>query len=88
VKSGEGTVSHNDVSSLNGVLSDREFGLFIALGSYSTESRRYEINRPNFRLIDGEEFVSLILEHYEKFDSRHKGMIPLRRMYVPEPLNQ
>jgi restriction system protein len=87
VKSGEGTVSHNDVSALNGILSDREFGLFVALGSYSTESRRYEINRPNFRLIDGEELVNLILEHYENFDSRHKGIIPLRRMYVPEPLN-
>ena len=88
VKSGEGNVSHNDVSSLNGVLrSDREFGLFIALGSYSPPSRVFEINTPNFRLIDGEEFVNLILEHYEKFDSRHKGMIPLRRMYVPEPLN-
>jgi len=86
VKSGEGTVSHNDVSSLNGILSDREFGLFIALGSYSTESRRYEINRPNFRLIDGPELVDLILEHYENFDSRHKGILPLRRMYVPEPM--
>jgi restriction system protein len=86
VKSGEGTVSHNDVSALNGILSDREFGLFIALGSYSTESRRYEINRPNFRLIDGPELVDLILEHYENFDSRHKGILPLRRMYVPEPL--
>jgi hypothetical protein len=36
------------------ILSDREFRLFIALGAYSTESR-YEINRPNFRLIDGPE---------------------------------
>ena len=86
VKSGEGTVSHNDVSALNGILSDREYGLFIALGSYSTESRRYEINRPNFRLVDGSELVDLILEHYENFDSRHKGILPLRRMYVPEPL--
>lgn len=86
VKSGEGTVSHNDVSALNDILSDREFGLFIALGAYSTDSRRYEINRPNFRLIDGPQLIDLILKHYENFDSSHKGILPLRRVYAPEQL--
>jgi restriction system protein len=88
VKSGEGTISHGDVSALNGNLGDQEFGLFIALGSYSNDARKFEISKPNFRLIDGEELVNLILEYYEKFDSRHKGIIPLKRMYVPEPINQ
>lgn len=35
-------------------------------------------------LIDGEELVDLILEHYEDFDSRYKGFLPLKRVYVPE----
>jgi hypothetical protein len=26
-----------------------------------------------------------ILTHYEKFDSRYKGILPLRRVYVPDP---
>ena len=33
-----------------------------------------------------DELVNLILLHYEKFDSKYKGMMPLKRVYVPEPL--
>lgn len=40
--------------------------------------------RAIFRLIDGDDLVELILEHYEEFDSRYKGLMPLRRVYVPE----
>lgn len=36
------------------------------------------------RLIDGDELVALIFQHYERFDARHKGLLPLRRVYVPE----
>jgi restriction system protein len=28
--------------------------------------------------------VDLIFEHYEELDPRYKGMIPLKRVYVPE----
>lgn len=30
--------------------------------------------------------VALIFAHYEQFDSRHKGLLPLRRIYVPQVL--
>ena len=30
-------------------------------------------------------FVEMILRHYEQFDARYKGMIPLKRVYVPDP---
>lgn len=36
------------------------------------------------RLIDGEALVQLILELYELFDSKYKGLIPLRRGYILE----
>jgi hypothetical protein len=26
----------------------------------------------------------LALQHYEQFDSRHKGLIPLKRVYIPD----
>ncbi len=40
------------------------------------------------RLVDGTELVDLIFQHYEKFDSRYKGLLPLKRVYVPEVLNE
>ena len=42
----------------------------------------------NLRLIDGEELVRLLLQHYERFDSRYKGLLPLKRVYVPESLEE
>lgn len=35
-------------------------------------------------MIDGDELVSLVFQYYEQFDSRYKGLLPLRRVYVPE----
>jgi restriction system protein len=84
VKSGEGVATDKDVSALYGKLSSGEYGLFITLGSFSPSSRNYEQSKSNLRLIDGEELVGLIFQHYERFDSRHKGLLPLRRVYVPE----
>jgi restriction system protein len=43
-------------------------------------------NRSNLRLIDGDELVDLVLKHYEKFDSRYKALLPLKRVYAPEPI--
>jgi restriction system protein len=39
-------------------------------------------------MIDGEELVSMILQHYEQFDFRYKGLLPLRKIYIPEALEE
>jgi restriction system protein len=88
VKSSDSVVTDKDVSALYGKLSsDGEFGLFITLGTFSPASRNYEQGKSNLRLIDGDELVQLIFQHYEHFDSRHKGLLPLRRVYVPEAID-
>jgi restriction system protein len=84
VKSGDGTITDKDVSALFGKLSQGEYGLFFTLGNYSPHCRNFEQSKSNLRLIDGEELVDLIFQHYEKFDSRYKSVLPLRRIYVPE----
>ncbi|MTD93917.1 restriction endonuclease [Hyphomicrobium sp. xq] len=84
VKSGDGSVSDRDVSALFGKLAPGEYGLFVTLGDFSAEALRFERSKSNLRVIDGEEIVQLIFENYEKFDTRHKGLLPLRRVYIPE----
>lgn len=86
VKSGEGTVQDRDVSALYGKLSAGEYGLFITLSTFSPACLNFEAGKPNLRLIDGDELVRLILDHYESFDSQHKGLLPLQRVYVPLPI--
>jgi len=87
VKSSPGTATDKDVSALYGKLSHGEYGLFITLGTFSPQSRSFEQSKGNLRLIDGDELVELIFNHYEKFDSQHKGLLPLKRVYVPQILD-
>jgi len=45
----------------------------------------FERGKSDLRLINGDELVKLIFQHYEKFESRYKGILPLKRVYVPDP---
>jgi len=88
VKSDDHTATDKDVSALYGKLSSTELGLFITLGTFSPASRSFEASKSNLRLVDGDELVQLIFRHYDDFDARHKGLLPLRRVYVPEGVEQ
>jgi restriction system protein len=84
VKSGEGTVGDPMVSALYGKVGQNEFGLLVTLGTFTPQAKHFARSKSNLRLIDGEEFIDLILEHYEQFDSSYKAIIPLKRIYAPE----
>jgi restriction system protein len=86
VKGGDGAATDKDVSALYGKLSLGEYGLFVTLGTFTPPSRSFEQSKSNLRLIDGEELVQLIFQHYDRFDARHKGLLPLRKVYVPEAI--
>lgn len=86
VKSTSATIGDPVVASLYGKVSHGEYGLFVTLGTFTAQARSFERGKSNLRLIDGDELVVLILQHYEQLDSRYKGLIPLRRVYVPEPI--
>lgn len=88
VKSTEGNIGSPDVQALYGTVESREHGLLVTLGSFTAQARNFARNKSNLRLIDGDELVDLILQHYEELDSRYKGLIPLKRVYVPEALEE
>jgi restriction system protein len=88
VKSTEGSVGDPIVSALYGKVSQSEFGLLITLGTYTNQALNFARSKSNLRLIDGEELIGLILQHYEQFDSRYKGLLPLRKVYIPEALEE
>jgi restriction system protein len=84
VKSGEGKVGGPTVAELIGNLGPTEFGLFVTLGYFTPQA--WQKAKTNVRLIEGDELIDLVLAHYEELDSRYKSLIPLKRMYVPQPL--
>lgn len=73
-----------EVDQLLGTLGEGEYGLFIGLGSFSRQSVELERNRPKLRLIDGEQFVELVIENYSKLSPRYRTMLPLKQIYVPD----
>jgi len=88
VKATEGSIGDPIVSALYGKVGVSEYGLLVTLGTFTNQAKNFAKSKSNLRLIDGGELVDLILEHYEEFDSRHKGMLPLRHAYIPEPLDE
>lgn len=88
VKSSEGSIGEPTVSSLYGKVDEKEFGLLVTLGRFSSQAKNFAFSKGNLRLIDGDELVDLIFDYYEQLDPRYKGMIPLKRIYVPEALSE
>lgn len=87
VKSTEGSVGDPAVSALYGKVESREHGLIVTLGTFTPPAKNFAKSKSNLRLIDGDELVRLIFEHYDQFDARYKGLLPLRRVYVPEAID-
>ena len=88
VKSNEGSIGNEMVSALSGTLGEKEYGMLVTLGKFTVPARNFAKSKHNLRLIDGEELVVLVLQHYEQFDSRYKGLLPLKRVYVPEAIEE
>jgi restriction system protein len=85
VKSGGGPIGRPEVQALLGSLGTNEYGLFVTLGDYSRQALDFGKSKSIVQLINGQQLVSLIFDHYEKLDPKHKSHIPLRRIYVPDP---
>ena len=73
-----------EVNQLLGTLGEGESGLFVNLGSFSRAASDLERNRVKLRLINGEQFVEIVLTHYAKLSPRYRTLIPLRQIYVPD----
>lgn len=88
VKSSDDEENEASVSQLYGKVSDRDFGLFVAVGGFKKNARDFAFSKRNLKLIDGDELVDLIYKYYDQLDGKYKGIIPLRKVFIPETLNQ
>ena len=88
VKSGEGSISRPELQQLYGLVETGEYGLFVTLGDFKSTAAEFARSKANLRTVDGEEIVDLVLQHYDALDARYKGLLPLRKVYVPEPLDE
>ncbi|TVR69592.1 MAG: restriction endonuclease [Sphaerobacteraceae bacterium] len=84
VKSVDSSTGNADVASLYGNIAANEHGLFVALGTFTRHAESFARGKGNLRLIDGRDLVRLVLNNYERFDSKYKSVLPLKRVYIPE----
>src|SRR5205814_1066479 len=84
VKSSDAVINDKDVSALVGKLQSGELGLVVALSDFTPPAAQFASQRSNLRLINGEQLVDLILEHYDQMDAKYKAALPLRRVFIPE----
>ncbi|MDR0272848.1 MAG: restriction endonuclease, partial [Clostridiales bacterium] len=85
VKSVDSDITPDKVQALYGNVETGEYGLFVALGGFSSKAKDFAKSKANLRIIDGDELIDLIIKNYEKFDSRYKALIPLKNVYIPTP---
>lgn len=70
-----------EVQQLAGTLRGGEKGLFVSWGGFTAEAQSE--SSQSMTLVDGEEFVDLLLDHYEKLSPETRTRVPLKRLYVP-----
>ena len=71
----------SDIRALLGVLRQGDIALFVTSGSFSSEAKNTSTTSPQFiRLIDGDTFIEMWQEYYDKMTDDEKNMLPLKRI--------
>ena len=74
-------VPAGDVRSLLGVMREGDIALFVTSGTFSPDARTTASTSPKFvRLIDGDDFIEMWQEYYDKMSDDDKNMLPLKRI--------
>lgn len=84
VKHVSSTIGAEEMRSFIGAVHSGESGLYVSTGGF-TSSAREEVSHTDdsIRLLDRDEFIDLLLQHYDDLGSEYKSWIPLRRIWVP-----
>ena len=74
-------IGASDIRALLGVLRAGDIALFVTSGTFSSDARNTSNSSREFiRLIDGDEFIDMWQEYYDKMTDDDKNMLPLKRI--------
>lgn len=84
VKHRSAAMGSQEIRSFLGGRHDNDKGLYVSTGGF-TRDARYEAERGRIpvTLMDLDDLVKSLLEHYEKLDVEMQRLVPLRRIYWP-----
>jgi len=77
----ETAIGASDIRALLGVLRAGDIALFVTSGTFSSDAKNTSTSSREFiRLIDGDEFIDMWQEYYDKMTDDDKNMLPLKRI--------
>ena len=84
VKHRNGSMGSSNIRNFLGGLRHGDKGLYVSTGGF-TKDAHYEAERANIPLtmIDSDQLVRLIIQHYDSFDPETRTLLPLRKIYWP-----
>lgn len=75
------SIGASDIRALLGVLRAGDIALFVTSGTFSPDAKSTGTSSREFiRLIDGDEFIDMWQEFYDKMSDEDKNMLPLKRI--------
>lgn len=84
VKHTKKSVGNEDIGRFLGTMNDGEVGLYVSTGGYTNRARQeVKSHSKTITLLDRDEFIDLLLEHYSELEQEYKALVPLKRVYVP-----
>jgi len=74
-------IGASDIRALLGVLRSGDIALFVTSGTFSPDARNTSTSSREFiRLIDGDDFIDMWQEYYDKMSDEDKNQLPLKRI--------
>ena len=84
VKRTQSPVGNSDIGRFLGTLDPDEKGLYVSTGGYTNPARRdAHASSRRITLLDRDEFIQLLLDHYEELEQEYRAEIPLKPVYIP-----
>ena len=83
VKAQESNIGADPVKAFFAMVHDRDVGIFVTTGNYSSAACEFARTKANLKLVNGVELVALVQKYYDQLDLKYRQMIPLRRVLVP-----
>lgn len=77
----ETAIGASEIRALLGVLRTGDIALFVTSGTFSADAKNTSTTSPQFiRLVDGDDFIDMWQEYYDKMTDDDKNMLPLKRI--------
>jgi restriction system protein len=84
VKRQQSKVGSPEMQQFSGALGNGERGLFVSTGGYTSGARSEARNaEQRVTLIDRDEFIYLLTQHYDDLESEYQATVPLKQVYIP-----